>query len=314
MGNIHKGGHGVSVMIENPLFRHFTNVLINRVKVNELPEEIDKHFFLYHVLLYGRVLFFKHNEKYHVFWFGGGGDKNEYHIQSDFIITNPWLPNSNTLNFNEENSAIVYSDVTAYLNNTDVGLLPLVERYANTVTTIDKSIDIIAKNARLLALLTGSTNSFVQSARQFVKQAFDNNEAFLFMEESLVDSIKSNPLTDKMEYKLSELIKARQYYISDFYQKIGVSANQNMKKERLTDDESQLIDNVSCVDFKHILDYLNHSIEKVNKLFGLSISFELNEEKEKEVEDEDKGDEKDEEKSTQRDLDSDDDKGDGSDE
>lgn len=295
------------------MFRHFANVLIDRVRVNNLPEEIDKNFLLYHVLLYGRVLLFQSNGKYHVYWFGGGGSKNEYHIQNEFIVTNPWLPHNNTLSFTEDNAVILYSDVTSYLTNSDIGLLPLVEKYSETVTTIDKSIDIIAKNSRLLALLTGSTDSFVQSARQFVKQAFDNDEAFLFMEESLVDAIKSNPLTDKMEYKLSELIKTRQYYISDFYQKIGVSANQNMKKERLTDDESQLIDNVSCVDFNHILSYLNESAEKANKIFGLNLSFELNEDKDNTEDEKDTDDKKEEEKEEEgksSQLDNDDDKGD----
>ena len=267
----------------SPMFRHFTNLLVNRVRVNNLPEEIDEKFFLYHVLLYGRVLFFRYNDKYHVMWFSGRGKFNEYYIQKEFLVTNPYMENAIS-SFNEEfnntNSAIVYSDVNAYIENADVGLYDFVKEYSELIDTIDKSIKIIAKNARLIAIFTGNDVTFVESARVAIDQCFQGDKPFIVMEESLVDSIKVNPISEKMDYKLSELIKARQYYISDFYQKIGVSANQNMKAERLTDNESQLIDSVSSIDFKHIIDFLNDSIEKVNKLFSLNISFELNEEKE----------------------------------
>ena len=97
-------------------------------------------------------------------------------------------------------------------------------------------------------------------------------------EESLVDSIKVNPISTHMDYKFSELVKTRQYYISDFYQKLGIANNQNMKAERLTDNESQLIENVSNIDFNHILDNLNYSVKFINEKFGLNISFRLNEE------------------------------------
>lgn len=271
----------------SPMFRHFTNLLVNRVRVNNLPEEIDEKFFLYHVLLYGRVLFFKYNENYHVMWFSGRGKFNEYYIQKEFLVTNPYMENGLT-SFNEmfdkTNSAIVYSDVNAYIENADCGLYDFIKEYADLISIIDESIKIIAKNSRLIAIFTGNDVSFVESARVAIDQCFSGNKPFVIMEESLIDSIKVNPISDKMDYKLSELVKTRQYYISDFYQKIGVSANQNMKAERLTDNESQLIDTVSAVDFKPIIDYLNFSIEKVNKLFSLNISFELNEEKEKEKE------------------------------
>lgn len=285
----------------SPMFRHFTNLLVNRVRVNNLPEEIDEKFFLYHVLLYGRVLFFTYRNKYHVMWFSGRGKFNEYYIQKEFLVTNPYMENTIS-SFNEQfddtNSAIIYSDVNAYIENADVGLYDFVKEYSELIDTIDKSIKIIAKNARLIAIFTGNDVSFVESARVAIDQCFQGDKPFVIMEEALIDSIKVNPISEKMDYKLSELIKARQYYISDFYQKIGVSANQNMKSERLTDDESHLIDTVSSIDFKHIIDFLNSSVEKVNKLFSLNISFELNEEKEKEEEASQLADEQDEENSS----------------
>lgn len=260
-----------------PMFRHFTNLLINRVVVNNLPEEINEKFFLYHVLLFGRVLFFKKNGKYHVMWFSGKGHLDEYYIQKDFLIVNPWATETNG-DYDEKNAVIVYSDINAYIENADVGLYDFIEKYSSIINSIDASINALAKNSKVIAFLTGSTKSFVSSAKEVIRNLLNSEDCIGVMEESLVDSIKVNPISEKMDYKFSELIKARQYYISDFYQKIGISANMNMKAERLTDNESQLIDSVSDIDFEHILDNLNYSISFVNELFGLDISFSLNEE------------------------------------
>lgn len=261
----------------SPVFRHFVNVLINRVVVDNLPEEIDSKFLLYHVLLYGRVLFFKSNGKYHVMWFSGKGHLNEYYIQKDFLIVNPWAKETNGDYEENKTACILYSDINAYIENADVGLYDIVEEYSEIINQIDKSIKALAKNSKVIAFLTGSTTSFVHSAKQVINRLLDSDECIGVMEESLVDNIKVNPISEKMDYKFSELIKVRQYYISDFYQKIGISANMNMKAERLTDNESQLIDSVSDIDFEHIIDNLNFSVEKINSLFGLNISFRLNE-------------------------------------
>lgn len=262
----------------SPVFRHFTNVLINRVVVDNLPEEIDSKFLLYHVLLFGRVLFFKSNGKYHVMWFSGKGHLNEYYIQKDFLIVNPWATETNGDYEAEKDACILYSDINAYIENADVGLYDIVEEYSDIINQIDKSIKALAKNSKVIAFITGSTNSFVHTAKQTIDRLLNSDDCIGVMEETLVDNIKVNPISEKMDYKFSELIKARQYYISDFYQKIGISANMNMKAERLTDNESQLIDSCAEVDFEHIIDNLNFSVAKVNELFGLNISFRLNEE------------------------------------
>ena len=274
----------------SPVFRHFVNVLINRVVVDNLPEEIDEKFLLYHVLLFGRILIFKKNGKFHTMWFSGKGKMNEYYIQKEFLIVNPWATET-TGDYDEKNAGILYSDINAYIENADVGLYDLVKDYSEIINSIDTSIRALSKNSKVIAFITGSTQSFVSSAKQMINTLLNSDDCIGVMEESLVDSIKVNPISEKMDYKFSELIKARQYYISDFYQKIGISANMNMKAERLTDNESQLIDSCAEVDFEHIIDNLNFSVAKINDLFNLNISFRLNEDEV--VNNYDKGDETD---------------------
>jgi hypothetical protein len=221
-------------------------------------------------------------------WFSGKGKMNEYYIQKEFLIVNP-LATETTGDYDEKNAGILYSDINAYIENADVGLYDLVKDYSEIINSIDTSIRALSKNSKVIAFLTGSTQSFVSSAKQMINTLLNSDDCIGVMEESLVDSIKVNPISEKMDYKFSELIKARQYYISDFYQKIGISANMNMKAERLTDNESQLIDSCAEVDFEHIIDNLNFSVAKINELFDLNISFRLNEDEV--VNNYDKGDE-----------------------
>lgn len=262
----------------NYVFRSLVNITCDRIKFDNLPEEIDEAFLRYHLLLYGKVLFFKHKNTHHVFWYSGTGIHNEYYINREYLITNPWLdyPQSFTQKFKDSEAVIIYSDINAYLDSTDCGLFDIISEYSQIISAIDKSIYIIAKNSRLIAFLTGQTMSFVESAKIAIDRAFKGDEAFAIMEESLLDSIKVNPIGEKSEYKLSELIKTRQYYVSEFMQKIGISANQNMKKERLTDDESELITAVSSISFNYICNNINSCLKKVNKLFNLNITCSIN--------------------------------------
>lgn len=260
-----------------PVFRHFTNLLVNRIVVDNLPEEINEKFLLYHVLLDGRILFFEKNGKHHVMWFSGKGTLNEYYIQDKYLVVNPWA-DSTSGDYNESNACILYSDINAYIENADVGLYDFVKDYADIINAIDASIRALAKNCKVIGFITGASNSLVNSAKQMVNSLLNSDNCIGVCEESLVDSIKVNPISTHMDYKFSELVKTRQYYISDFYQKLGIANNQNMKAERLTDNESQLIENVSNIDFNHILDNLNYSVKFINEKFGLNISFRLNEE------------------------------------
>lgn len=260
------------------VFRSLVNVVCDRIKFEGLPEEIDDAYLRYQLLLYGKVLFFKHKNSYHVFWYSGTGKHNEYHIDNEFLVTNPWMdyPNNFSKTYNESQSCIIYSDINAYIEDVDCGMFDFVTEYANLISAIDRSIYIIAKNSRLIAFLTGQTMSFVESAKVAIDRVFKGDDSFAIMEESLLDSIKVNPIGDKSDYKLSELVKTRQYYISEFFQKLGVSCNQNMKKERLTDDESELISSVSAISFNHIINNINTSLKKVNKTFNLNISCSIN--------------------------------------
>ena len=268
--------------IKNPqydhIFRYLVNITCDRIKFDNLPEEIDDAFLRYQLLLYGRVLFFKHKNSHHVFWYSGTGIHNEYHIDKEFLVTNPWLdyPQSFTQKFQDTESVIIYSDINGYIEDADCGLFEFISEYANIISAIDRSIYILAKNSRLIAFLTGQTMSFVESAKIAIDRVFKGDDSFAIMEESLLDSIKVNPIGEKSDYKLSELIKTRQYYVSEFMQKIGISANQNMKKERLTDNESELISSVSSISFDYIVNNINSCLRKVNKTFNLNISCSIN--------------------------------------
>ena len=260
------------------VFRSLVNVVCDRIKFEGLPEEIDDAYLRYQLLLYGKVLFFAHKNSYHVFWFSGTGKHNEYHIDNEFLVTNPWMdyPNNFSKTYNESQACIIYSDINAYIEDADCGLFDFVTEYAKIISSIDRSIYILAKNSRLIAILTGQTMSFVESAKIAIDRVFKGDDSFAIMEESLLDSIKVNPIGEKSDYKLSELVKTRQYYVSEFYQKLGVSCNQNMKKERLTDNESELISSVSSISFNHIINNINTSLKKVNKTFNLNISCSIN--------------------------------------
>jgi hypothetical protein len=64
--------------------------------------------------------------------------------------------------------------------------------------------------------------------------------------------------------------------LAQFYAELGIIANYNMKRERINTAESEM--NSGCLDINiwNMLENRKKAVEKINELFGTSISVELN--------------------------------------
>lgn len=279
--------------LNDPYFIHFTTLLIDRYSVTGLPDQpdypLDIEFFLFHTLLFGRTILFKHHNNY---FFGLPDNSNHispYYYDTKFRITNPYLPSSSSpptysstqstqvdsLVLTPKNSCLIYSNPYAKLLSAPIGLYPLITSYCKQIHAFDKAITALTKNTRVIGFFKAQDNNTVESARLVLDSLFsdDSDSNFAVLQESLVDSLTYNPISTQSRDKFTELIKARQYYISELYSILGVTANQNMKSERLTDDETQTLSTLSTITISPSLTLLNQSLSA--NPFGLSIKVSL---------------------------------------
>ena len=88
--------------------------------------------------------------------------------------------------------------------------------------------------------------------------------------------VGANPLLGSASNYITQSIEAQQYILGMLYQKIGIQSTFNMKRERLTDDETQLDTDPLRPLIDAMLEERQNFCKAVNEKYGLNISVEFN--------------------------------------
>lgn len=199
---------------------------------------------------------------------GLGGVPNAYNMPTEIIISNPYLKFNKTLTIDTD--CVVIPNDSMY-----VGLLPLYNRYCTMLVENDITMILATVNKRVQNLLSANDDNTVESAKNFLKKVYDG-ELGVIAESKLFDSLKVNASSVNSTVSMTELFEFEQYVKASLYNEIGLSANYNMKRERLTSAEVETnTDNL----YPLVDDMINQrrkAVEKINEMFGTNIEVEFN--------------------------------------
>lgn len=199
---------------------------------------------------------------------GLGGVPNAYNMPTEIIINNPYLKFNKTLTIDTD--CVVIPNDSMY-----VGLLPLYNRYCTMLVENDITMILATVNKRVQNLLSANDDNTVESAKNFLKKVYDG-EIGVIAESKLFDSLKVNASSVNSTVSMTELFEFEQYVKASLYNEIGLSANYNMKRERLTSAEVETnTDNL----YPLVDDMINQrrkAVEKINEMFGTNIEVEFN--------------------------------------
>lgn len=199
---------------------------------------------------------------------GLGGVPNAYNMPTEIIINNPYLNYNKTLTIDTD--CVIIPNDSMY-----VGLLPMYNRYCTMLVENDITMILAAVNKRVQNLLSANDDNTVESAKNFLKKVFDG-ELGVIAESKLFDSLKVNASSVNSTVSMTELFEFEQYVKASLYNEIGLSANYNMKRERLTSAEVETnTDNL----YPLVDDMINQrrkAVEKINEMFGTNIEIEFN--------------------------------------
>lgn len=199
---------------------------------------------------------------------GLGGVPNAYNMPTEIIISNPYLKFNKTLTIDTD--CVVIPNDSMY-----VGLLPLYNRYCTMLVENDITMILATVNKRIQNLLSANDDNTVESAKSFLKKVYEG-ELGVIAESKLFDSLKVNNSSTNAQVSLTDLFEFEQYIKASLYNEIGLSANYNMKRERLTSAEVETnTDNL----YPLVDDMINQrrkSVKKINEMFGTNIEVEFN--------------------------------------
>ena len=211
---------------------------------------------------------------YYAVFGGRGGERDANYEPIDFVFANPFLGLDGTYriypnvpNENQKQCALIRND-SLY-----IGLMPMFTRYASLLT--ENAISLRLSDINLRALLTmGAPDDKTKASAELYLQRLENGENAVIGETAFFDGVNYHDSKHPNNH-MKDLIEYEQYLKASWFNELGLDANYNMKRERISNSE---VDQNSPALIPLIQDMLNNRkecIDDVNKLFGLNITVEL---------------------------------------
>ena len=268
------------------LYRYYFDFILRllyRVIIFEgIPETVDETFFKLILYTCGRSCFLEGNvidegEQLLALNCSRAETPNVYYMPRKALVTNPRLKKSYIVTPGEDCEIVYLSEADRYnLSGISGGLYRLIERTATMLADNDISINIAQKNTRLVNLVSADTQNTVDSIRAVISSMYEGDPTIV-VKSSLVDKLQGIPiLQNTSNTNLVELIEVQQYIISHFYEQIGITTHDQMKRERLITAEINDNIDLAFLNIDDILASITEGLERVNAMFGTNITCKLN--------------------------------------
>lgn len=253
--------------VEN-LMKYMLNRSNIMFQYHNLPDSIPSREIELLLQTNGFGVFIEVGGKYYIVNGGLGGEPDVYNMPTEAVISIPALKLNKTYKINED--CIVIPNDSMYL-----GLLPMYAKYCTLMNENEITMLLATVNKRIQHLLSANDDNTLESAKKFLEKVFDG-EIGVIGESKLFESLKVNTTSTTSQVSMKDLFEYEQYLKASMYNEIGLSANFNMKRERLSSSEVEAnTDNL----YPLVDDMLNSrrkGLEKVNEMFGLDIQVEFN--------------------------------------
>lgn len=278
------------------LYKHYYNQLtyicFRLLVFNGLPDTIEETYLKYCIFNLGKVVFFKldqeiiENRQSFITPLKPGdlvcqsGNNAEvqtfYYLYRNVIVNNSALSKTYDLKPGKNCEIVYCTEPDKYKAFGSGGLHVLIARTATILADNDLSINIIQKNTRLTNVLGADDEPTKRSAEAAVNAMY-NGEPYIVAQKSLVSDLSSFPMTQTTANKdIVQLIEARQYIYSHFYEALGLQTHDNMKKERLITEEINDNEELSALNIDDIIVTVQAGLDRVNAMFNTNITVSLN--------------------------------------
>lgn len=249
-----------------------TDIALSCVKWKNLPEEIDPRFLEWCLFYDGMAIFFKEDitEKFVCIQVIPSGQFNMYRIPKE--RTAYAVNGYQNSDLNENNSVIIYNNLLRKPSVQDI------EIYAKKLTNIDLTLNVNVNAQKTpIAIICDETQRLTF---QQLYQNYAGNMPFIFGDKGLnLDNVKS--INTNADYKGEELNKLKTDIWNEALTYLGVSNVQYQKKERINTEEINRSMGGAFASRRSRIKARQNAVEEINKMFGLSIEVDFEDEVDK---------------------------------
>lgn len=237
-------------------------------KYHGLPEsipasELEKMIQTTGVATVGRI-----NGELYVVNAGLGGEPDVYNRPTQAVVSVPALNYNATWDIDKD-CVVIKND------SMGMGLTPLFAKYCTLMNENEISIMLSVVNQRINYLLSANDDNTIASARQFLKDIADGKQGVV-SDSKVFESFKATVLSKTQGSGITDLIELEQYLKASMFNEIGLNANYNMKRERLSESEVEMNGDNLYPLVDDMLSQRQDAVEKINSLFGTDIQVEFN--------------------------------------
>lgn len=199
---------------------------------------------------------------------GLGGEPDVYNRPTQAVVSVPALNYNATWDIGKD-CEIIPND------SMKLGLIPLFAKYCTLMNENEISIMLSVINQRISFLLSANDSNTIESAKQLLKD-IEAGKQGVVSDSKVFDSFKAQALTKNSGTGITDLIELEQYLKASMFNEIGLNANYNMKRERLSESEVEMNGDNLYPLVDDMASNRKSAIERINHLFGTDIQVEFN--------------------------------------
>lgn len=156
-----------------------------------------------------------------------------------------------------------------------MGVLPLLKKYGSLLCEADISMNTATILSRISMLISAPDDKTKSSADLFLSKII-NGEFTIIGENGFFDGVKLQVANIGNSQYITQYIELMQYYKACYFNELGLNANYNMKRERLTDDEVSLNVDAIYPFVDNMFRERTKAVEAINEMFGTDIEVTFN--------------------------------------
>lgn len=257
-------------------FKWLLNKTASCFYISGLPETINESYLKTNLLLDGNICITDFNDKLYACIGSQGGPPDEYYKGTIYTVANPVL-GSKMVKIGTDGVVIYNNELDQFTGECFIsGLYELINQTATLLADNIISINCNQINCRVQAFITADSEAQAVGGEIVLKKMYAGNP-YQVLRSDLIDKINVNPLNNSANAQnISELVELNNYIISNYFQSIGIRANDIRKKSHVLQDEIDVQNDYLQVSILEILSSWQAGFDKVNELYGTDIHVELN--------------------------------------
>lgn len=255
-------------MDKNKINSYISDYLLNNAlsifKYDGLPDNVKAVDLEKNLLRFGKILFTKWRDEFYIFSYTETGKQNYLGEYTNYQVNNPYIQCNEI--FTDDNAVRIFN------TDTHEPLINLMGMYSELLTESYITLNMVDINTRIPFFISARDNATKASAEIFVKQIQDGKQGVI-AEQPLFDSLNINPLADHQN--LQQIIELNKFFYSDYFQKIGLTNLYNNIHDRISATETEFTATSIYPYVDNMKRNRDIAVEKINAMFGLSISVEF---------------------------------------